>query len=105
MFLPQQIFHIQCLFFFARGNTQNCYYFESNLSLILHIKVLLIEKKACNIACSLLNLKKTVPHEFIFLFTIYIIGAILLKKVVKGGEGGGVSKIHKVEDSYIKGCL
>ena len=37
----------------------------------------------------------TVPHEFIFLFTIYTIGAILLKKVVKGRGGGGSVKYIK----------
>ena len=85
-------------------NTWYCYYFESNLSLVLHKKVLLIAKKACNIVLqSSKHEEITYLYEFIFVFTSYIIGAILLEKCCR--KWGVRKKCFKVGGCPHKGIV
>ena len=58
------------------------YYFESNLSLVLLIKVFL-KKKACNVVLQSSKLEEIIlPQDFIFAFMPYFIGLILPKKIL-----------------------
>ena len=58
------------------------YYFESNLSLVLLIKVFL-RKKACNVVLQSSKLEDIIlPQDFIFAFTPHFIGMILPKKIL-----------------------
>ena len=68
--------------------------FPTNLTMVWYAKVLLI-KEECNVVLqSSKHEEITFPHEYLFVFTLYITGAILSKNVV---NGGGFKKI------YIKG--
>ena len=67
-------------------NTWCCYNFESNLSFMWHMKVLLV-KKECNVVLKSSNHEEiSFPHWFIFVFTLYIIGVMLSKKCCRNWE-------------------
>ena len=55
------------------------YYFESNLSLELLIKVFFIKKHVTFFLSLLKKEERTLPHEIIFVFIWYLTGAILSK--------------------------
>ena len=64
-------------------NIWDCYYFKSNLILVLIIKMF-FTKKTCNVVLRFSNHEKiTFPHEFIFVFIMYFFGVILSKTIVK----------------------
>ena len=80
-------------FFFTPFDTKDCNYFESNLSLVLLIKVFLT-KKACNVVWKPSKHEEiTFPKEFIFGFIPYFVGVILSKKCQK----------WRLPKKYIKG--
>ena len=60
--LTHQDFRLECLFFFWRLLILKTYFFESNLSLVLLIKVLLIKKHV-----NLLFEERTLPQVFLLL--------------------------------------
>ena len=63
------------IFLVTPVDTLNCYYFESNVSLI---------NKACHIVLKPSKHKEiTFPHEFLFVFIPFIIRMILLKNIVE----------------------
>ena len=69
-------FHVFCESFGDFFYTLDCYYFESNLNLVWHIG------KECSVVLQSSKYEVlTFPHDFIFVFTPYIIGAILSRKV------------------------
>lgn len=57
---------LMIIFVLTLLDTWNCYYFESDLNLVLLIKVLLT-KKHVKLFCSLLNRKKWLCHRSLFL--------------------------------------
>ena len=64
-------------------NIWDCYYFKSNLILVLIIKMF-FTKKTCNVVLRFSKHEKiTFPHEFIFAFIMYFFGVILSKTIVK----------------------
>ena len=78
-------------FLLARFGTCDCYYFKSNLCLLMYIELLLI-KRACNINLSSRHEETTFPRGFIFVFISDFIGAILSRKYC---QKWGVWKIYK----------
>ena len=98
-----RLWYAVLIFLWTPFDTWDCYYFESNLYLVLHIKMLFI-KKACNFVLqSSKHEEITFPHEFTPVFILYSIGAILSKNVVKSGGFGkkykrGICKSHDLWD-------
>ena len=61
-------------FLLTHSDTRDCYYFESNLSLVLPINVLLIEK-ACKVDLYSPKQEEILfAHEFIFVLIMYCFG-------------------------------
>ena len=61
-------------FLLTHSDTRDCYYFESNLSLVLPINVLLIEK-ACKVDLYSPKQEEILfVHEFIFVLIMYCFG-------------------------------
>ena len=81
-------------------NIWDCYYFRSNLSLVLHIKVLLINKHV-TLSFSLLKMKKKLCHKSLCLSGISlrqycqksVVKSRRFRKKIKRGDGhiGGLS--------------
>ena len=94
MLFTHQVFHLKCLFFFLLLLIRDtCYYFGSNLRLVLLMKVLFM-KKVCNVVFqSSKNEEMTLPHEFIFLLIRYFIGTKLSRKFVKS-DGFSKKTLH-----------
>ena len=84
------------IFLLTPFDTWGCYYFGSNLSLMLLMKVLLI-KKHLTLFFSLLTWRINFA-TFIFVFVRYVIGEILSKNCCQMGIGGRGWQ-------YIWGCV
>ena len=75
MLFTQQVFHL-CLFSLISFCTCDSYYFESNLGLVLLMKVL-FTKNVCNVVLQSSKPEEiTFPPGIMFVFMPYFIGAI-----------------------------
>ena len=89
MVFTQQVFHL-CLFFLLTSFAARDYYFESNHSLVLLMKVFVTKKACIVVLLSSKHEEMTFPREFIFVFIQYLIGAISSEKILS--KVGGSEK-------------
>ena len=84
------------IFTLSHFDTWHCYYFESSISVLIYIKVLLIKKHKI-LFCSLLNMKK--QYSLMFLFSCWFRIPYIVKKNLSEVEDWG-KKVHRYEALY-----
>ena len=74
------------IFLLTLSDTKDCYYFKSNLSIMLLIKAFLTKKASIALVKSFKHVKITFPHVFILVFIpyfIWVMSSILQHTIMK----------------------